>query len=131
MKIITIGREQGNDIVINDANVSRKHLELVCDAQSNVRLKDLGSKNGTFVNGARVSETYLMPGDKVKIGDTTLPWQSYFPPVSAPTPVQAPPPPPPKKTNGKSVIKIILSAIPILATLIALLDKCTNIFKKS
>jgi hypothetical protein len=79
MKVITIGREHGNDIVISDSLVSRNHLQIIQDDSDNFRLVDFGSKNGTFVNGRRViGEVYLNPNDVVRIGNTILPWKSYF-----------------------------------------------------
>jgi pSer/pThr/pTyr-binding forkhead associated (FHA) protein len=81
MKIITVGREQGNTIVINDSHVSRRHLTLERDDIGNVQIVDLGSANGTFVNGKRLTSgegVYLSSTDIVRIGNTTLPWKSYF-----------------------------------------------------
>jgi pSer/pThr/pTyr-binding forkhead associated (FHA) protein len=81
MRIITIGREQSNTIVINDLHVSRKHLKLEQDDLGNVQIIDLGSANGTFVNGKKLTNgggVYLSSTDIVRIGNTTLPWKSYF-----------------------------------------------------
>lgn len=79
MKVKTIGRGQDNSIVVNDTKVSRVHLQMVQDDNGNISVVDLGSVNGTFVNGARISsETRLKVGDEVRIGDTCLPWQEYF-----------------------------------------------------
>jgi hypothetical protein len=79
MKVITIGRSRDNDIVISDNLVSRNHLQIIQDDSGNFRLADLGSKNGTFVNGRQVNgEVYLNPNDVVRIGNTTLPWKRYF-----------------------------------------------------
>ena len=80
MKIITIGRSQeNNNIIINDEKVSRNHLQLVQDDQGNCSVTDLGSTNGTFVNGQRISgQTPLHSGDELRIGNTILPWQDYF-----------------------------------------------------
>ncbi|MDR1882217.1 MAG: FHA domain-containing protein [Prevotella sp.] len=79
MKVITIGRSRENDIVINDGRVSRNHLQIVKDNNGNYSVIDLGSSNGTFVNGERLTGTIrLQPNDKVQIGSTILPWQSYF-----------------------------------------------------
>jgi pSer/pThr/pTyr-binding forkhead associated (FHA) protein len=52
-KIITIGREVGNDIVVNDVAISRVHARLICvdEAKPAFVLEDMGSTNGTFVNG--------------------------------------------------------------------------------
>lgn len=102
MKVITIGREHGNDIVISDNYVGRRHIEIVRDDQGHFILKDLNSKNGTYVNGQRIrDEVYLQRNDIVRIGNTTLPWRSYF---------DNPPPPPPNKRGwwekwGKKVFQ--------------------------
>lgn len=79
MIVKTIGRGSDNNIVVNDENVSRVHIQMVQDDYGNISVVDLGSTNGTFVNGTRITgETHLKPGDEVRIGDTKLPWQQYF-----------------------------------------------------
>ena len=79
MKIKTVGRGQDNNVVVNDDKVSRTHLQMVQDDKGNISVVDLGSANGTYVNGNRiVSETRLKAGDEVRIGNTVLPWQDYF-----------------------------------------------------
>lgn len=79
MKVITVGRSQECNIVVNDDKASRLHLQLVQDDEGHVSAVDLGSTNGTYVNGQRIaSECRLVPGDEVRIGDTVLPWQKYF-----------------------------------------------------
>lgn len=79
MKIIKIGRSSNNDVNINDALVSRVHCQIIQDDNGNFRLIDAGSKNGTFVNGTkRHGEVRLSTSDIVRIGNTTLPWQTYF-----------------------------------------------------
>src|SRR5512139_40365 len=66
---LTIGRDSTNEIVINDAEVSRKHARLTFQGGKYV-LEDLGSTNGTFVNGQRLtSATVLKPGDVVSLGE--------------------------------------------------------------
>ncbi|MCA9919236.1 MAG: FHA domain-containing protein [Anaerolineales bacterium] len=66
----TIGRSANNGIVINDAEISRRHAQITPQAGSFV-LEDLGSTNGTFVNGIRLNQpTTLAHGDTVEFGDT-------------------------------------------------------------
>ena len=82
MKVITIGRHSGNDVVIdNDDKVSRHHLQIVQYDDGSYHLIDFNSTNGTYINGDRVSgEAVLGEGDFVRIGDTMLPWTTYFEP---------------------------------------------------
>ena len=82
MKVITIGRQCGNDVIIdNDDKVSRHHLQIVQYDDGSFHLIDFNSTNGTYVNGDRVQgETVLGEGDFVRIGDTMLPWSTYFEP---------------------------------------------------
>jgi len=87
MKVITIGRGGECSVVVNDAKVSRMHAQLVQDNEGQISLVDLGSTNGTTVNGKRITgEIRLNPGDEVRIGDTVLPWQTYV--TSGRTPSQ-------------------------------------------
>ncbi len=65
---IVIGREVKCDLMLNNESVSRRHAEVVRLAEGYL-LRDLGSRNGTFVNGQRVQEYVLSDGDKVAIGD--------------------------------------------------------------
>jgi len=81
MKVITIGRLKGNDVVIEDEKVSRYHLQIVQFDDGSFRLIDFGSTNGSYVNGVRVEhETVLQMNDFVRIGDQMLPWTTYFEP---------------------------------------------------
>ena len=80
MKIISVGREIGNDIVITDDSfVGRHHLQLYKDDAGVFFVRDLNSTNGTFVNGQRIKgEIQIEEHDIIRIGNTTLPWISYF-----------------------------------------------------
>jgi hypothetical protein len=63
-----LGRHLESDIVLNDSNVSRKHAEFVC-AAGEVTVRDLGSTNGTKVNGVGVSGNQLLQhGDVINFG---------------------------------------------------------------
>jgi pSer/pThr/pTyr-binding forkhead associated (FHA) protein len=68
---VVIGRSRECDLVIQDPNVSRRHAELRRD-EDGWRLVDLGSTNGVKVNGRRVEQTALRPGDRVTIGVTDM-----------------------------------------------------------
>jgi len=64
-----IGREVTNDITIDDAEVSRKHARLIMQAGGYL-LEDLGSTNGTYVNGQRLMGPHVLrPGELVKLGE--------------------------------------------------------------
>ena len=79
MKIIKIGRSSSNDVNINDPLVSRVHCQIIQDDYGNFRIVDTNSANGTFINGTkRHGEVQLNASDIVRIGNTTLPWQTYF-----------------------------------------------------
>ena len=64
---ISIGRELSNDIVVGDLMASREHAELLV-GRGGAEIVDLGSSNGTFVNGHRVTRALLNRGDLVGIG---------------------------------------------------------------
>ncbi|MBJ8347145.1 FHA domain-containing protein [Antrihabitans sp. YC2-6] len=68
---LTVGRSPDNDIVVRDVLVSRRHA-VVHGGPSGLEIDDLGSVNGTFVGGARVSRAPLSDGDVVTIGNTDL-----------------------------------------------------------
>ena len=68
-ELITIGREASNTIQINDAEVSRKHARLQYQGGKYV-IEDLGSTNGTHVNGQRIMSAYVLrSGDVVSFGE--------------------------------------------------------------
>jgi FHA domain/zinc-ribbon domain len=68
----TIGRSPDNDIFLDDVTVSRKHAVLV-QSGGELRIEDLGSLNGTFVNRRRIdSAIRLESGDEVQIGKYRL-----------------------------------------------------------
>ena len=96
MRVITIGRGDGNDIMINDSHASRHHMQIIKHDDGHYTLSDFGSTNGTFVNGQRINgEVPLSPNDVVRIGNTTLPSRNYF---DVP-PSQYPPSAPPMKVD--------------------------------
>ena len=67
--IIRIGKASDNDFVVNDPHVSRYHAKLVREEGGYWLLEDLGSTNGTFVNGAQIVKKHVTPSDTIKLGD--------------------------------------------------------------
>jgi hypothetical protein len=67
----TLGRGLGNDIILEDSRVSRHHAQLRY-RQRRFWISDMGSTNGTFVNGEPVSETALRDGDTISLGGLEL-----------------------------------------------------------
>lgn len=69
---ILIGRAIDCDIILNDLNVSRKHAELRQESTTVWSIADLGSTNGTLVNGKHIPEIMLKEGDRITTGTTTF-----------------------------------------------------------
>ena len=103
---LTIGREAENNIVINDSEISRKHTQFVFQGGKYI-VSDLGSTNGTFINGQRLTGQHILqPGEVISLGEQiNLLFESVSqmdpnatmlssgrPPVISPKPVVSPPP---------------------------------------
>jgi hypothetical protein len=67
---ISIGRSQDNDFIVNDPKVSAHHAEFIRDACGIMFIIDLGSSNGTQVNGAEVMKKKISLGDEVMLGNS-------------------------------------------------------------
>ncbi len=77
MKLLHIGRALENEIVIDDASISRKHAQLFIDDIGTVYIIDLNSTNGTFVNGVKIQgKTQLTEVDILKVGSKIVSWQT-------------------------------------------------------
>jgi hypothetical protein len=72
---VVIGRIPACDLVVNDTNVSRRHASIQRSGQQFV-LTDLGSTNGTLLNGKKVSQSILQAGDVVTVGTTKLTFET-------------------------------------------------------
>lgn len=71
-QVLRIGRGQKADVAIAlDQSISSLHFSLECDGRT-CRIKDLNSRNGTWVNGHRITEAMLKTGDEIRVGSTTL-----------------------------------------------------------
>jgi pSer/pThr/pTyr-binding forkhead associated (FHA) protein/V8-like Glu-specific endopeptidase len=78
MKIVYIGRNAENDVVLTDPYVSGRHACIAQNDDGSFMINDLGSKNGTFVNGHHITQSALNYNDIVKLGEYIIPWQQYF-----------------------------------------------------
>jgi hypothetical protein len=76
----TIGREADNDIALAYESVSRHHAEIAITSEG-VHLRDLGSRNGTHVNGVPRAEAWLQDGDKVTFGSVEMSFSTNAVPV--------------------------------------------------
>jgi len=71
-RVVKIGRRPDNDIVVHDLGVSKAHAELKMSPTGRYQILDLGSHNGTYVNGQRVNQAELTEDDIVSIGHATF-----------------------------------------------------------
>lgn len=98
--VVIVGREEGVGVSIHDPEVSRRHARISWQAGRYV-LEDMGSTNGTYLNGEQVtSPQSLQPGDTIGMGQTVLIFQvqaeaAPTQPEAAPTQPELPPSPPP------------------------------------
>ena len=95
---LTIGRSSTCDIVIPHSRISRRHARIDTHDDGTVSIRDLGSRNGVFVNGSRTAESYLKPGDVIGIGPIAFHVVTqtgnvrqpvHVPPLSGPSPPAA------------------------------------------
>ncbi|QRK08362.1 DUF4388 domain-containing protein [Archangium violaceum] len=71
-KQIVIGRSSELDMVLVEDMVSRKHARIIVNGAGQISIEDLGSTNGTFVNGEKVKQATLKEGDRILIGTSIL-----------------------------------------------------------
>jgi hypothetical protein len=83
---IVVGRSSDLDMVLVEDMVSRRHARIAC-SETQIIIEDLGSTNGTFVNGEKISRSTLKEGDRVLIGTSILKVVALDP--SAPLPRRA------------------------------------------
>lgn len=76
--LVTLGRATTNDIVLSEGRVSRNHAQVEC-SEDGITLTDLHSANGVWLNGQRIAETKIQPGDKFDISGSVL---QYFAPTA-------------------------------------------------
>jgi adenylate cyclase len=81
---LIVGRAPTCDLSVSDPTISRRHAELLCDEEQ-VTLRDLGSSNGTFVNGRKVAAATLEVDDLIAFGKVAFRLATYVPTPSAAT----------------------------------------------
>ncbi len=69
--LIRVGSDESNDLVLTDNTVSRRHLEIERTSRG-LLLRDLNSRNGTFLAGRLTLQAFVEPGDKIDLGKTRL-----------------------------------------------------------
>jgi pSer/pThr/pTyr-binding forkhead associated (FHA) protein len=77
-----LGRAEENQIRVTQPGVSRRHA-LILVTPKGYTIRDLGSQNGTFVNGSRITESALADGDTIDIGSARIIFRSPWPGASA------------------------------------------------
>ena len=88
--VTVIGRQQECDLCIPLMVISRKHCQVNQD-EGNLRVRDLGSRNGTFVNGKKVEDSALKAGDKLRVGPIVFGVQIDGQPAVADSAILRPP----------------------------------------
>ncbi len=78
-----VGRARDSDVKLADPTVSPRHLDLAVDDAGNTRLRDLGSMNGTRVNGIPVETAELHDGDRIDLGESSLVYRTNVDPGPA------------------------------------------------
>lgn len=73
--LMSIGRSPDNNIVLEDSMVSKSHARIIVQG-NNYLIEDLGSSNGTIVNGQRISSHILAEGDRLYLGETNVVFRS-------------------------------------------------------
>src|SRR5581483_1707915 len=109
---VTIGRVQGNDIILPKGNVSKRHSRIVLKDGKFI-IVDLKSTNGTYVNGRKITSPLVVKStDKIYIGDFILSIEdaagaaastSEEAPAAVAPPARAPAPPPPPRPTRPSL----------------------------
>ena len=71
-EVASVGRVEGNDIVLDHQSVSGSHGELILRGDQDVYIRDLGSTNGSYIDGKKVAESPVQPGEVITFGEVQL-----------------------------------------------------------
>ncbi len=113
---MVVGRAVNSDCAVVDATVSRRHAEMTV-ANNGIQVKDVGSSNGTFVNGVKVDSYFVVPGDTLTFGKVAFRLEELAP-IVVPEPeltVRAPEAGGPKA--GATIVRQVPSAGESIAAL--------------
>jgi len=114
---LVVGRAVTSDVPIYDPTISRRHAEIVL-TENGVRVTDLGSSNGTFLNGAKITEAEAGANDVVTFGKVAFRVREVTAPVSRPQVVAPPDFTSPKPSSAKSGVVggTIVRQLPVSAS---------------
>lgn len=100
--VTTIGRRHSCDLCIPLVSVSKKHCQLNHDGGV-LKIRDLDSRNGTYLNGKRINEAVIQAGDSIKIGPLTFVLQVDGQPQTIAAPESAAESPPPQNAAAEGI----------------------------
>ncbi len=148
LPVMTIGRDPVSDIVLNDPEVSRQHARLTL-AEDGYTIHDLGSTNGTFIDGGRIGgePVVLQPGQKISlgsgvamiyepagaadesgkmtmVGNLDAPDEPDYPSPPPPEPVYSPPLPSPAPAYTDAAAPKKKSNTPLIVAIVSVLLLC-------
>lgn len=104
--IVTLGRDAACEVSIDDASLSRHHVQFLCQSDGDY-IQDMGSRNGTKVNGELVlSPRLLQPGDALRVGNITIEYVSIQTARTTPLPPTITPPPTSRLLSGPTPLKL-------------------------
>ncbi len=122
---LKMGRAEGNDFLVADGSVSSRHCEVALDASGNLLVRDLGSTNGTFIEGQQIREALVQPGQKLRLGNIEMLFEgdpSRAAVVEAPITLNLPPPP----LSNPPIPVRVNGAAPGATGVVAGPDDCVN-----
>lgn len=100
--VTRIGRGEGNDYRVPDQSVSHAHCEFHLDRDGCLFVKDLGSSNGTYINGERVDEARLLPGQILSLGGLDLAFDNRWWTTSSASNAEIPSPVTGRNSDGST-----------------------------